>query len=83
MPTPLSLADRMRQWRNWAGLTMADVAAKVGVSKSAVTLWEKGRTSPTHNNVGKFCKSIGITKQQFEGDVPSGTQSSRKAAQSC
>lgn len=49
---------------------MSAVADKIGVNKASVTLWEQGKTSPTHNNVGKFCKSIGITKQQFWGDLP-------------
>lgn len=70
MSTPITLADRLRRWREWAGLTMSAVAGKVGVNKSAVTYWEQGRHAPTHSNVGKFCKSIGITKQQFWGDLP-------------
>jgi len=70
MPTEITMADRLRRWREWAGMTQAAVARAVGVSTAAQTMWEQGRTEPTHNNLRKFCKVIGVSLSLFFGDMP-------------
>lgn len=37
---------RMRAWRQKAGLTLADVAERLGVSVPTVHRWEVGRADP-------------------------------------
>ena len=41
-----SFAERLRKQRKENHLTQADLAAKIGVSKAAVAMWEKGTRMP-------------------------------------
>lgn len=41
-----SFAERLRKQRKENYLTQADLAAKIGVSKAAVAMWEKGTRMP-------------------------------------
>lgn len=41
-----SFAERLRKQRKENHLTQADLAAKIGVSKAAVGMWEKGTRMP-------------------------------------
>ena len=41
-----SFAERLRKQRKENHLTQADLAAKIGVSKAAVAMWDKGTRMP-------------------------------------
>lgn len=46
----MSLHSRIKQARKHAGLTQEQLGRLVGVSKQAVTLWEKLRSTPSRDN---------------------------------
>ena len=73
----MDLSDRIRSWRDWAGLTVADLAEKVGVTTEAVYSWESGSYQPRLENVSKIASAIGVTLPEFWGLPPK-----RKAASS-
>lgn len=44
--TGIDLGEQIRSWRERQGLTLKDVAEKLGVSLSIVSLWERGLRTP-------------------------------------
>lgn len=61
-------ADRMRLARFRAGLTIKDLAEKVGVTHSAVSQYETGRTRPTYTTLAKLAMATGVTPSFFAFD---------------
>jgi transcriptional regulator with XRE-family HTH domain len=45
------LGDRLKQARKAARMTQEKAAERIGVSRSAVTQWERGTTNPSHDNL--------------------------------
>ena len=43
----MTLGEKLTQARKAAGLTQADVAAKLNVSRQAVSRWERGQSKPS------------------------------------
>ena len=43
----MTLCEKLTQARKAAGLTQADVAAKLNVSRQAVSRWESGQSKPS------------------------------------
>ncbi len=43
----MSLGDRMRAARSAAKLTQTQLAARLGVSRAAVSMFEAGKTTPS------------------------------------
>ena len=43
----MELDEKLTQTRKAAGLTQADVAAKLNVSRQAVSRWESGQSKPS------------------------------------
>ncbi len=48
---PKTLGERIKKKRMDMGLYQKDVARIIGVSTDTITLWEKGRTKPTKDNM--------------------------------
>lgn len=46
MPEPRTLGEQIRYLRMRKGLKQSELAAALGVRKSAVCQWEKGQTEP-------------------------------------
>lgn len=67
MPTPLTMAERIRRWRECSGYSRREVARKIAISRPALAQWELGNTEPTHDNLRKFCSAIGISLEDFWG----------------
>lgn len=57
--------DRMRLARFRAGLTVKDLAENVGVTHSAVSQYETGRTRPTYVTLAKLAMATGVTPSFF------------------
>lgn len=55
-----------------SGYTQKEIAEKLGVSKSSVTNWIKGKNSPDANLVMPICNLLNITIGQFYGEDSSG-----------
>lgn len=65
----LPIARRITHWRKFAGLKQADIAKAVGVSPSAVSLWESGGNAPTLENVEAIAAACGVELRVFFGPV--------------
>ncbi len=49
VPIEMNLADRIREAREYAGLTKAELARKCGVSRASVSAWESGSVNDVRN----------------------------------
>ena len=71
----VELHERIRAWREYSGLKVTDVAAKLKLTPNAVHFWERDpsaddATSPSRAHLDAFIGLIGITMVQFWGRVP-------------
>lgn len=55
-----ALGNRLNRLRREAGLTLADVAAVLGVSKPTVWAWEKGKARPLPERIGAIAAALGV-----------------------
>lgn len=58
MPRKLPFADLLRSTRLQRGLSVSEVADRVGVSTSAVYFWESDRVRPRDENLSALCKVL-------------------------
>lgn len=52
-----------------SGYTQKEIAEKLGVSKSSVTNWIKGKNSPDVELVVPICKLLNISVKEFYGEI--------------
>jgi transcriptional regulator with XRE-family HTH domain len=57
--TALTVARELARRRREAGLSQAEVAARMGTSQGAVSRVESGRVTPTLEFVDRFARAIG------------------------
>jgi transcriptional regulator with XRE-family HTH domain len=57
----LHIARRVNELRKEGGLTLNDLAVRSGVSRSMVSLVERGESSPTANVLDKLAAALGVT----------------------
>lgn len=55
-----ALGPRLNRLRREAGLTLADVAATLGVSKPTVWAWEKGKARPLPERLEAIAAALGV-----------------------
>lgn len=55
-----AIGVRMRLAREACGLTQADLAALVGVTRSAVAQWETGRSGQVGSNLALVADALGV-----------------------
>jgi DNA-binding XRE family transcriptional regulator len=55
------LGARLNRLRREAGLTLADVAATLGVSKPTVWAWEKGKARPLPERLDAIAAALGVS----------------------
>ena len=53
-----SLSKQIREARAGKGLTVAELADKIGVSQVSVYYWESGRVRPRDTNLTALCKAL-------------------------
>lgn len=58
MPRKPSLSRYLRNARIEAGLSVAEVARRVGVTGPCVYFWETGQTKPRDANLSALCKVL-------------------------
>jgi DNA-binding XRE family transcriptional regulator len=63
------LGQRLNRLRREAGLTLADVAAVLGVSKPTVWAWEKGKARPIPERLGAIAAALGVAPDALR-DAP-------------
>lgn len=62
-----SFAERIRRCRSARGLSQAELAARVGVSRNAVAGWETGHSRPDLAAVPLLCGALRISLARFFG----------------
>ena len=58
MPKKISFSRHVRNARIDRGLSVSDVAQRVGVSPACIYLWERGTTRPRDENLAALCKAL-------------------------
>jgi transcriptional regulator with XRE-family HTH domain len=53
--------DRIRRARLGRGMTQADLAAHIGVSRSAVAQWETDRAGQVRDNLARIARALGVS----------------------
>lgn len=66
------IATRVKQLRGDAGISLEALAGKAGVSRSMISLIERGETSPTAVVLEKIATGLGVTLGSLF-DAPSGS----------
>ena len=59
------LGERLRELRQLHGLTLRDLAAKVGVTATALHSWECGRRNPKLKHIQAFANAFSLTKSEL------------------
>ena len=71
----IEIANRLRQMRNKNNLSQEELAAKMGVSRQAVSKWERAEASPDTENLILLAKLYGISIDELlNTDSGVGTQ---------
>jgi len=60
----------MRLWRESKGLSLRELAGRVGVSHTSLCAWESGASDPLGENLRRWCKEIGISVALFHAMEP-------------
>ena len=58
----------VKNLRSAAGLTQAQLAKKMNVDQSTVSLWESGKNNPQKKCHKKLAKVLGCTVEELRGD---------------
>ena len=68
----MTLGEKLTQARKAAGLTQADVAAKLDVSRQAVSRWESGRSKPSTERLLTLGELYGVSIDRLlnQADTP-------------
>ena len=61
----MTLCEKLMQARKAAGLTQADIAAKLHVSRQAVSRWESGQSKPSTEKLLTLGNLYGISLDQL------------------
>lgn len=59
-PATEGLGKRLEQLRKGRGLTLADIARELGVSKPTVWAWEKGKARPLDDRLPAIAAALGV-----------------------
>jgi HTH-type transcriptional regulator/antitoxin HipB len=66
----MDLGTRIAAWRKVKGLSQIELAAAVGVTKQAVSLWEKNESGIVNSTLERVAKAFGVSMERFWGRVP-------------
>ena len=72
-----ALGVRLNRMRREAGMTLADVALRLGVSKPTVWAWEKGKARPLPERMVAIAEALGASPEDL---TEAGSQSADTAA---
>ncbi|MDP3675421.1 MAG: helix-turn-helix domain-containing protein [Novosphingobium sp.] len=56
---------RLQRMRKLRGLTLAQIAERLGVSKPTVWAWEQGRSRPVGNRIDPLAEVLGVTRSEL------------------
>ncbi len=60
-----TMGKQLEQLRKKRGMTLADVAGQLGVSKPTVWAWEKGKARPVESRLPDIAKALDISPQDL------------------
>lgn len=60
-----SLSKQLRSARESRGLSVAEVADRVGVSQASIYFWEGGRVRPRVDNLKALCKVLKLPVREM------------------
>jgi len=60
-----SLAARLQRLRKESHITLARLAAELGVSKPTVWAWEQGKARPAQGRMDALAKALGVSKTEL------------------
>lgn len=61
----MNLSTRLKEYRTQKGMTQADVAQEIGVSRATIINWEKGVTTPNHHEIKQLSNVFDIDLTMF------------------
>lgn len=67
----IKLGQTLRTYRDAAGLSLADVANKIGTSRAAIHDYEHGRKEPSAWVLSRLCPALGMDRERI-GDILGG-----------
>nr|WP_272916565.1 helix-turn-helix transcriptional regulator [Tsuneonella aeria] len=69
---PEDFGQRLHRLRRERGLSLADIANRLGVSKPTVWAWEHGKSRPADRRLSALAEALGVTPGGLEPS-PSGS----------
>lgn len=66
----LSIAERIKEERERAGLTQEELAAKARVNPVTISVWENGKRTPKIASLQKLATALDISVDVFIVDLP-------------
>ena len=57
----MTIAENIRRLREAKSMTQEDLAAALGITASAVSLWESGKRSMNVKQADKLAQALGVT----------------------
>lgn len=69
------LGIKLNRLRRDRGMTLADIAGKLGVSKPTVWAWEKSKARPVPSRLPDIAAALGISVQELGEAAPAGEAS--------
>lgn len=61
MGKPTRVTNRMKELREGDGMTQAELAARIGVTRQTILAIEQGRYSPTLESAFKIARAFGVS----------------------
>ena len=65
----MDLADRLQALRKKAGYSQEQLADMLGLSRQAVSKWERGDSDPSTANLLALAKLFGISAEEMLRDI--------------
>jgi len=73
-----SLGQRIKFYREAAGLSQQELADSLKVTQSSVQQWESGNSNVQSKRIPLIAKTLGITEKDLASDMPPATVPYRK-----
>ena len=78
-PAAATFGGRVKQARQWSGLTQGDFARAVKASRTTVSSWENGHTSPTILELQEIARATKFPAGWFVEDAVTERQRSARS----
>lgn len=70
----MNSAQRLKSFREAAGMSQRELARRIGVTYSNVSFWEGTGTIPRSDKLVPIAEALGISRQELLGEVPAKTR---------